>query len=240
MADVQRAAEIAAHKTSYMLLDHEERMDTAWHGVVEYLYACGCGIGMCNRPAGVTFYDLLFAGMRAVSNAADDLARHHGRKGVDGDHYTPRFTQYWLPPRKDKYRDADGFSEHLCERLALRDVLGLLTGGQYEALVTLAAYDNAGVEAAEALGSNYKTFMNQVLNARKRIKEAWFEDETPPAPKKAGETCTSGHSRAEHGKQRSTGKWACMKCDRIARTRKYHATKGGRPVAVPEDNSTAA
>lgn len=233
MADVDRAAHIAAAKMAWInAIDREEREQTAWHGVVEYLYDCGCGFGVCNRPAGVTFHELLFAGMDAIRTELGNTLRHHGQRPDPAGGYedAPNFLKYWLPVRKSKYWDDDGFSDHLCEKMALATALATLTPRQYEAIATLAAFDNDAGAAAAALGAKYHAFMYHVYTARRRIAQVWFEDEQPPTSKPTGETCRVGHSRAEHGVQKPDGAWTCRACKRASDRRWHLANRQQRVV----------
>ena len=111
---------------------------------------------------------------------------------------------------------------------ALRDALAVLTAEQYEALATLAAFDNDVAAAAEALGMKYHGFYYRVLSGRNKIKAVWFGDETPVTSLLTGETCRVGHSRAEHGIYREdAGVWACRVCNRnAARRRSANRTRG--------------
>lgn len=209
LADINRAAGIAVSKHRFSSAhDFEDRLDCAWHGVVVELYT---------RADPPTFHELLRAGIDELNKELGEYRRHYGRPDEDGP-TGPNFRKYWLPPQRQKHWCDDGFSDRLCEHLALRDALAVLTPDQYEALVALAAFDNHGPSAANALGLTLAQFRARVDRGRAAIKVVWFDDETPPIrpPKgKDAKTCLHGHSRAEHGRQRpSDGAWTCRECDR--------------------------
>lgn len=202
MADIERIAWHAVGKHFYSAtMDNSDRYDCAWHEIVLELYST-------DDPP--TVHELFRAAYGALNREVKAHQRHHGRP-MD-DHCAPNFNRYWLPI---KYGRTDGFSERIVETMALYDALGMLSGDQYEALSTLAAFENAGKPAAEALGLKYSTFMQRVYAGREVIKQVWFGDETPPS-RKVGQTCKSGHPRAEYGKQRTNGVWECLQCRRLA------------------------
>lgn len=209
LADVNRAAGIAVSKHRFSAsIDFEDRIDCAWHGVVVELYT---------RADPPTFHELLRAGIDELNKELGNYRKQYGRPDEDGP-TTPNFRRYWLPPIRQKHWCDDGFSERLCEHIALRDALAVLTPEHYEAIVTLAAFDNVGARAAEALGMDYKVFMSRIYRARKAMAKVWYDDETPPPRNPHGpDTCMRGHSRAEHGKRRpSDGVWVCLECDRAS------------------------
>lgn len=236
MADINRLSRIAArrHGLSYRL-DLSEREETAWHGVVEELFV---------SPEFPGEYRLIAAGMRALDRLVSEERHHHGATLVgiswsrsdfdngfqaiesgrssydpsDQKAHAPNFMKYWLPPRRQTEWD-DGFSDHLLDLLMLPDALATLTQEQYEAIVTLAAFDNVVGEAAAALGLKYHGFYYRVQAARKQIIAYWFEDDEQPVKRKAGETCRSGHSRAEHGVRQPSGVWSCRACKQSWRNR---------------------
>lgn len=212
MADVDRAARVAVRKHDYSRsLDDEDRADCAWHAVVTELYS---------RDDPPTFHDLLQAAFTALSREVSEHRRHHG---ITAEGMAPKFERYWLPV---KFERTDGFSDRICETIALRDALGVLTGDQYEALSTLAAFDNAAGAAAEALGLKYHGFMYRVYSGREKIKAVWFDEETPVVSKATGDTCRVGHARGEHGRRLPDGRWECVRCKRAASRRRAARSRG--------------
>lgn len=226
MADIDRIAAVAVRKDWYSkgLMTHDERIECAWDAVVATLYAA---------EEWPPFFQLLTAGVRALSSEAVATRKFYGmtKEGL-----APRHIAYWLPIHRTP---TDGFSDHLVEKMALREVLGVLTDLQYEAIATLAAFDNRADLAADSLGVKRSTFQMRVHDARKRINAVWYDGETPPKGRAAhgADKCRAGHSRAEYGVQRQ-GKWTCRACNRTARRRK--AAKHGWPGTKAHQQTMAA
>jgi hypothetical protein len=201
MADIDRlaqAAERLARRFGSYALNQTDREETAWHGVAKALFTL-------NSP---TDADLIHAGAQAVRDDAAAYLRLYGvaRDGGRG----PHFALYWLPPRKSLADD--GFSDHFCELASLPSALATLTPTEYEALITLAAFDGDTDMAARALGVNVPALHARVNRARKRFKAAWFDGETPPAERGTSDACRAGHLRAEHGFKNKAGTWCCRPC----------------------------
>lgn len=215
MADVSRAARVATSKHfRSRSLDTTDREEAAWHGVVVELYHD-------QRREAPTFYELLSAGMRALDREVAAHQQHHGWER-NKSQPAPKFQRYWLPVRSSP---DDGFSDRICETMALADVLGALTNEQYEAIATLAAFNNDVAGAAAALGLKYHCFYYRVLSGRRKITAAWYDDETPVTSRPVGETCRVGHARADHGRQLPDGRWQCRVCSRAANRRRAARTR---------------
>lgn len=208
MAHVENIAWSAAHRERW--LDPEEAHDAAWHAVVLRLYDT-------SEPP-PTRLDLYTAALRATQTATRAHLRHHGYNPNTGEE-RPAFGRYWLPisgPKSD-------FTDAICERLALPQVLSVLTPLQYEALATLAVHETQA-DAAAALGVSADAFYNRIKHARARARAAWFDAESAPSRKiqraDGTEQCRSGHPRAEHGKKLKNGDWQCLACRRSS-SRRY-------------------
>lgn len=202
MGDVERAARAAVTKhwrSSH--LDYGDRHDAAWHAIVDLLYSWPYK----DAPE---FFDCLCAALRALDIEVDARRHHHGLTAAGEE--AARFATYWLPVRLGR---TDGFSDRICEHMALGDALAVLTSSEYQAIAALAAFDNAMQDAADHLGITYGTFAQRVSRARAKIKVVWFGDETPPQKKADDGTCRQGHDRAVHGVlDKSSGKWGCKVC----------------------------
>lgn len=216
MADLDKAAKkAAATNSSFSLLQWEDRYDAAWMAIVESLYAA------IERP---TFRELVLVGLKAVSSENHAHRSTHGLGGAhrrDGD-VSPSFKTYWT-----RRGDSD-FTDAIAERLALRTVLGLLDGRQYEVIVALAVHGTQE-KAAQALGIHPLTVNRRVKAARRIMIDAWFAPETPPDTSirsRDAETCRYGHSRAEHSFVRpNDGGIRCRVCERN-RSRRRKARSG--------------
>jgi hypothetical protein len=203
LADIDRLAQSAerlARRWGSFALDVVDREETAWHGVAKALFTL-------DSP---TETDLIHAGAQAVRDDAAAYLRLYGvaRDGDKG----PHFTTYWLPPRKSL--GDDGFSDHFCELASLPSALATLTPTEYQALITLAAFDNDTDMAARALGIDIRALHTRVNRARKRFKAAWFDGETPPSNRGTNTACRAGHLRTEHGFKNKAGAWCCRACQR--------------------------
>jgi DNA-directed RNA polymerase specialized sigma24 family protein len=213
MAEINRIARLAVTKHRFsQSLNWDDRLASAWHGVV---------VELCSRRDPPTFTELLHCGIDQIRIDQDRRAQFLGRPDADGQS-SPNFIRYWgerpslLRPMSTKRTTFDdGFSERLCENLSLKSVLSVLSGTQYEALVTLAAFDNDYRAAADSLGLTLTALRSRVDKGRAAVKQAWFDEETPPA-RRAGVTCKSGHLRAEWGRKKESGSWECRKCTRIS------------------------
>lgn len=205
MADIERIAWSALRRSvRSMGCDLEDRYETAWGTIVELLFKSS------EAPA---FHELYKAALVGLSELARERQHLWGTDTRTGDGAAPRFSTYWLPPRHQ--RGNDGFSDHLVEVMSLPTVLGVLSDAEYEAMITLAAYDGDQRRAAEALGLSYSTFYHRIEYGRRKVKAAWFDHETPPSTANRADACRVGHLRSEHGKRRGNT-WVCRKCQNIA------------------------
>lgn len=228
MADVEHASRVAVRMRRrlswHIRLDDEDEEQAAWYGIVEYLYACGCGTGFCNRHDEPTFQDLLKAGTAEIGEAVKRHLSNHGLR-TSGTELGPNYVKFWLPPRRAEHWSDDGFSDQICDRIALREALGALTVEEYEAVVALAVFD-ARKHAAEALGVTPRVFDRKIGNARARIKEVWTGD-VPAEPTEP--TCKRGHPRATEGRRDpATGAWVCRACRRAGDSRRQKARTAAR------------
>lgn len=209
MADVDKAARVAASKARAHLFQYEERHDLAWMAIVEEIYSSD------ERPESLTKI-----GFVAINRAADEERRQHGKSSyrpLERDEWAPRFAIYWRA-----LATAGDFTEQIAERVALRQVLSELTPAEYEAVSTLAAFGDVGL-AADALGVSRGTFNNRMMKARRRINVLWLAPETPPGPRKRGEDgkCSYGHDLSEHGYQdKGRDRIMCGRCIRNAQRRR--------------------
>lgn len=197
MADLHRLARHEARRT--LIGDFESRYDAAWHAAVVHLYES------IDPP---TWRDMHLAARAGVDREYVDNLRHHG-VNKNTKEPAPRFATYW---RQTGAGD-DDFTERLAERMALPQVLAMLDGEQYEALVALAAHGNQEAAAA-ALGISRSKLTRRLSAARKIITELWFAPEHPRvlAPLNNPDTCRLGHPRATYGYRTNSGRWSCKLC----------------------------
>lgn len=209
MAEIEKLTFRAFHLSSrFFIPDASERWEAAWFGIVEHLYSSE------ERPWP---HELLEAGAAAAQAAARERGRHHGLRGED--RIGVNFEKYWVSVAGRR----DDFTDKVAERLALPQVLGVLTDLEYEAISSLAMCDSL-TEASAALGVEYKTLYRRVSMARKKIIAAWFSPETTPvrgSRKDKDVECRYGHARAEHShKDPETRAWVCRTCKRNAERRR--------------------
>lgn len=163
--DVRKLAVRAAasHYTS-RVLPHDERVDVAWYAIVEHLYTAE------QYPSPT---HLGHIAQVAISRATQN-GDHHA--GIDrrNNRTMPRFAAYW------SQRVTGSPEEGIVERLALAQVLQLVSAGEAEALVALATLDTQAA-AADALGLTMRGLQSRLARGRQVIYAAWFEGEVPPA-----------------------------------------------------------
>lgn len=199
MAEVEGLARVAVRRAwGGGSLDASDRQETAWYAIVEVLYTS------TERPS---IRDLIAAGTNAVKELRNEQFHHHGIN-INTAEATPRFGAYW-----SAVAGPVDWTDALVERMALPQVLAVLSPGQYEALAALAAHGSTAV-AARAIGANRGTFSAQVRLARKKIEALWYEGETPRRRVGGEDACRAGHARADHGFKGEDGKWACRVCQR--------------------------
>jgi hypothetical protein len=201
--------------------DRKDQADTAWSGIVEYLYTTE------DEPAE---RDLLDAGTRALVEDTKGYRKHHGlRNGgliADG----PRFATYWYEP------PAEPWEERVIERIAVNQILAQVKPHEVDALLALAAHGDYAA-AAEGLGLNYTTLTVRLSNARKTFRRHWFTPDTAPPIKgtdrRVGSRatplrthCSSGHEFTPENTQ-----WRAPRVPGRARTRVCRACESDRSKA---------
>jgi hypothetical protein len=169
LADIHRIAGKATRtEWSQSASNYADRLDTAWHGVVEHLYTAD------DPPAE---RDLVWAGRSALQKetqkelSARGISRHYD--------YTEarNFGRYW-----DWFgRNIPSHEDRVIERAALGQIWPHLRPVDQEALLALAAHDHYDTAAA-ALGKKYNSFAIAVRRARLRFLELWHEGEEPSQP----------------------------------------------------------
>lgn len=225
MADIDRIAWVAVRKRAFgqkVLIDEEERYNLAWEAIVDCLYSWPYTSG---SPE---FHDLFRAGLHAVTRADSGYHRHFGIATPSSP--PVNFTKFWVTICRSDGTHSD-FTDKLCETIALPRALAVLSLDEYEAIVTLAAFNNSATAAAKALGVNYKTFTKRVRKARSAILEVWFEGETPVRSKpNSGPQCRAGHPRAKDGIRTPKGDWRCRRCE--LRSERLNRTRAGTKAVL--------
>lgn len=230
MAEIDRCKHTAIRQHPSTVLAPQDRHEVAWHAIVDELYRSR------TRP---DWWILVTAGVDGLRQATRQELKHRGFNDQGG--FRPKFMAYWgethdwsdvgdeRPTRTNARLRPPDFTESMIEIMALPQVMALLTGPEYEALVDLAAHGSVSAAAA-ASGMKSSLLSKRVNQARERIKIAWFEPDLPPAGRKGvnlEESCQNGHRRAEHSVKNSRGLWKCRKCLAL-RDRRVRARGEGR------------
>ena len=165
LSDVHRLALMAAaSRYAPRTLPHHDRVDIAWHAIVEALYEA------VDYPPPK---HLCHLGAVAVSRATDTEYHHAGHnkktKQVGGN-----FVKFWTNLTDNGHEDL------VVDRLALVQILTLLPPDQRAALVALASLGNRN-SACKALGLTQSGLDSRLHRARYVLYAAWHEGETPPA-----------------------------------------------------------
>lgn len=227
MDDIDRLCRRVFNKTRRTyLFDHVDHLSAAWFGITECLF------DSIVRP---TEADLIAAGIQRVASESAASRQFYGINPSAPESQGPRFAVFW---RREGH---DDFTDVIAERESLPRVLSVLNDDLYEAIVTLAAYGNMA-EAAKAIGMEYRPYYKRVARARAKLIEAWFAPEHPANLGNGfGDTCRSGHSRAEHSRRNEAGLNICRICARNAERRwAARQQRGGAVTLATGDDRTTA
>lgn len=169
MRDLDKLAAAACTYDRSMASDATTRYDIAWSAIAEAL----C---MADEPP--QWHDLFTVGWHAIYAEVREMRHLFGQRDKDGTNEvasSPRFRQYWtLPPAYPE----DG----LVERLAMPQILAVLTDTYRDAVVALAVHDDYQ-RAADALGISYGALTFRLSTARRTFRTHWYAPETAPPAK---------------------------------------------------------
>lgn len=169
LGDLDRLARtvVVANSQWWPAGDRKDQADTAWSGIVEYLYSA------TDTP---TERDLLAAGTQALVEDTKGYRKHHGlRDGgliADG----PRFAAYWYQPPAEPWED------RVIERIAAEQIIAKVKPHELDAVLALAAHGDYQA-AADALGLKYTALTVRLSGARKTFRQHWYAPEVAPRMK---------------------------------------------------------
>lgn len=161
-------AVVSNNRTWWPAGDRDDLYAAAWHGIVEHLYAYASE----QPPSRI---DLMEAGRRALAEDVRATLRHHGARR-DSSNTGARYAMYW----QWAGRAVPSPEGTIVERIALYQILPMLTPGQRAAIEALAAAGDYG-EAARLLGVSETGLKSQLMHGRRRFRQWWHEGETPSA-----------------------------------------------------------
>lgn len=149
------------------ILTVADRVDVAGHAMVVALLESADPVGTA---------DLVRIGFRAVTAAVGDEFRHHGVDHHDGAE-RPSYAAFW------RTAPAPTFDEVLIERIAVRQIMPMLTTRQKAVVRHVASFDAwpGNRELAEDFGMHPATYNVTLNDARERFRRWWHEGETPSA-----------------------------------------------------------
>jgi hypothetical protein len=158
------------HQCHHGLADFDERLEVAWHAIIEHLYTS-------DQPPALP--ELIRVAWQAIAQYVGK--DEHFRRGTSHDNrdrdapFTTGFIRYWHDTGRA------GLEERVTERLALAQIWTRLRPAQRELLATMAEHEDYS-KAAAALGKTRHTFTTQIGHARRAFRELWHEGETPSGP----------------------------------------------------------
>lgn len=165
LASITRLARWVVSHGRYQGSDAADRIDAAWFAMIEHLYTCDTP----PHPSALTS-----AGISGVDRYIAGEMHAHGQQRTErGGGTLPSFERYWTTgTHKTPIED------RVVERIALKQIMPLLTARQAEVVHALAAAENYR-GAAQLLDMNPATFNVTIRNARRRFLAAWHQGETP-------------------------------------------------------------
>jgi hypothetical protein len=152
---------------STSVVSFDQRLEVAWHAVIEHLYAS-------DQPP--TPREMMQAADRAVNRDIHLAHQFHGHNTRDRYAKTTikSFELYWWHTSIPTSSPENG----IIERLALAQIWPRLRPEYQEVLAALAAHDDYGL-AASSLGISRRLFTARLSEARQAFLQRWHEGESP-------------------------------------------------------------
>jgi hypothetical protein len=173
MDDLDRFARTACRRAFASVGDVDTRYEVAWSGIAEAL----CGAEEAPWPE-----QLIRAGWLAIDHEMKQVGHLYGVAGP-GMTLRRRYV-YWVR------REDTGHDLGVVEKVAVQQILPMLTEAQRDAVVALAVHNNYR-EAAAALGLKDSAFTMRLSKARVAFLAQWFAPETAPKVRRMDRRVTS-------------------------------------------------
>jgi hypothetical protein len=145
--------------------DVDERLEVAWHAIVEHLYTA------VDAPAR---QEMVLAGWRAIREYVQKDAQFRGYNFAGAD-TRKGYVRYWNSSH------TAGPEERVTDYLALSQIWPHLKQSQRDLIVALAEQEDYG-SAAQAMGHLRRDYANNLRYARIAFRQLWHEGETPSKP----------------------------------------------------------
>lgn len=176
------------HKST-TVVSFDQRLEVAWHAVIEHLYAS-------SQPP--TPREMMQAATRAVNRDVQLAHQFHGHNTHDryAQATTKGFELYWwhtastTPSPENKVTD----------RVALAQIWPRLRPGHQQVLAALAAHGDYGLAAA-SLGISRQLFTARLSEARQAFLRRWHEGEAPSRVWTTGKTTAIWRRRAHRARR---------------------------------------
>jgi hypothetical protein len=168
LARLDQLTRLAVGRCGPMASDYCDRRDIAWSALAEALYSA-------TTPP--THHDLIRAGQRAVWDSVTANLRHDGYAGHQvgsGPGSSPSFQLFWM----EHSAPTPSPERRIVERLALAQIMPLLTPRQRDVITALAAHGDYQL-GADAIGLTRNAFVAIASDARSRFRAWWHEGEAP-------------------------------------------------------------
>ena len=160
---------VVTKQTWYQSIDFDQRLEVAWHAIIEHLYTSDQPPEM---PA------VARAAERAVGQDVQQMHRFYGRNTHDRYAGTVAgFHRYWQPTASPSLSPEIA----VIDRVALAQIWPRLRSEHQQVLTALTDYDDYGL-AAEALGISRTWFTERLSAARREFLKLWHEGEPPSRP----------------------------------------------------------
>ncbi len=161
---------VVTRQTWYQSVDFEQRLEVAWHAIIEHLYTA-------SEPPAMP--DVARAAEYAVSQDIQQMHRFYGRNTHDryAGTTTAGFERYWHTTASH----SPSPETTVTDRVALAQILPRLHLLNQKAITALTDHDDYGL-AADALGISRRHFTGRISQARREFLSLWHEGELPSRP----------------------------------------------------------